>query len=196
MYKRLEDSSGRSRSFVACCLGLPQRSRSAILYFILSSSACGMCGLWLDMTGRYWAVPFIPIPLPEKVIQSSSCTILLYKFVLQTGLGMGMGINGTAQLLLMRVARREWQAVRPDHPPQTKHLLGVYIPVESKTRTYHGRVGTSYLCSPCSIENRLSKFNKISDSKNMYWEVWAEGFHPYHPPFPREFAKGGLGFRV
>ena len=26
-----------------------------------------------------------------------SCTILLYKFVLQTGLGMGMGINGTAQ---------------------------------------------------------------------------------------------------
>ena len=38
---------------------------------------------------RAWAVPFIPIPLPEKVLQTSSCTILLYKFVLQTGLGRG-----------------------------------------------------------------------------------------------------------
>ena len=37
------------------------------------------------------------MPLPEKVIQTSSCTTLLYDFVLQTGLGMGMGINGTAQ---------------------------------------------------------------------------------------------------
>ena len=44
-----------------------------------------------------WAVPFIPIPLPEKIIQTSSCTILLYNVVLQTGLGMGMGVNGTAQ---------------------------------------------------------------------------------------------------
>ena len=37
------------------------------------------------------------MPMPEKVLQTSSCTILLYRFVLQTGLGMGMGINGTAQ---------------------------------------------------------------------------------------------------
>ena len=44
-----------------------------------------------------WAAPFIPIPLPEKVLQTSNYTILLYKFVLQTGLGMGMGINGTVQ---------------------------------------------------------------------------------------------------
>ena len=43
------------------------------------------------------AVPFIPIPLPEKVLQASSCTILLYTFGLLTGMGMGMGINGTAQ---------------------------------------------------------------------------------------------------
>ena len=43
-------------------------------------------------------MPFIPIPLPEKVLQTSSSTILLYKFALQTGLGIGMGINGTAQL--------------------------------------------------------------------------------------------------
>ena len=36
--------------------------------------------------------------LPEKVIQTSSCTIiLLYKFVIQTVLGMGMGMNVTAQ---------------------------------------------------------------------------------------------------
>ena len=49
-----------------------------------------------DARGLQWAVPCIPIPLPEKVLQTSSCTILLYKFVLQTGLGMGMGINGTA----------------------------------------------------------------------------------------------------
>ena len=50
-------------------------------------------------TSRYYvslAVIFIPIPLPEQVLQTSSCTILLYKFVLQTGLGMGMGTNGTA----------------------------------------------------------------------------------------------------
>ena len=42
-------------------------------------------------------MPFIPIPLPEKVPQTSSYTIWLHNFVLQTGLGMGMGINGTAQ---------------------------------------------------------------------------------------------------
>ena len=53
---------------------------------------------YYDFYYYYWAVPFIPIPLPEKVIQTFSCTILLYKFVLQ--IGMGMGINGTAQLLL------------------------------------------------------------------------------------------------
>ena len=35
----------------------------------------------------------------RKILQTSSCTILLYTFVLQTGLGMGIGINGTAQLL-------------------------------------------------------------------------------------------------
>ena len=40
---------------------------------------------------------FIPIPLPENIAQTSSCTILLYKFVIQTVLGMGMGMNVTAQ---------------------------------------------------------------------------------------------------
>ena len=37
-----------------------------------------------------------PIPLPEKVLQTSSCTILLCKCVIQSVLGMGMGMNVTA----------------------------------------------------------------------------------------------------
>ena len=45
------------------------------------------------------AVVFMPIPLPGKVPQTSCCTHLLLKDVLQTGLGMGMGMNGTAQWL-------------------------------------------------------------------------------------------------
>ena len=40
---------------------------------------------------------FIPIPLPRKVQQTSYCTHLLFSYVLQTGLCMGMGMNGTAQ---------------------------------------------------------------------------------------------------
>ena len=44
----------------------------------------------------HWAVIFIPIPLPDKVQQTSSCTMLLYRLVLQTVLGMGMGMNVTA----------------------------------------------------------------------------------------------------
>ena len=44
-----------------------------------------------------WAVIFIPIPLPRKVIQTSCCTHMLLKSVIQTGLGMGMGMNRTAQ---------------------------------------------------------------------------------------------------
>ena len=51
-------------------------------------------------------MPFIPIPLPEKVLQTSSCAILLYRFVLQTGFGMGMGINGTAQCMRMASDKR------------------------------------------------------------------------------------------
>ena len=39
---------------------------------------------------------FILIPLPRKVTQTSYCTHLLFADVLQTGLGMGMGMNGTA----------------------------------------------------------------------------------------------------
>ena len=36
---------------------------------------------------------FIPIPLPERIMQASCCTTLFYKFILQTVLGMGMGMN-------------------------------------------------------------------------------------------------------
>ena len=38
-----------------------------------------------------------PIPLPEKVLRTSSCTHLFYKVIIQTILGMGMGMNVTAQ---------------------------------------------------------------------------------------------------
>ena len=39
---------------------------------------------------------FIPIPLPEQVIRTSSCTISLYTPVIQTVLGLGMDMNVTA----------------------------------------------------------------------------------------------------
>ena len=51
-------------------------------------------------TCRKGAAIFIPVPLPGKALQTSSCTILLFECVLQAdlGMGMGMGMNGTAQL--------------------------------------------------------------------------------------------------
>ena len=55
--------------------------------------------------GRFrepWAVTFIPIPLPRKVLQTSCCTHLSFEDVLQTGLGMDMGMNGTAPARTLR----------------------------------------------------------------------------------------------
>ena len=40
---------------------------------------------------------FTPVPLPRKVIQTLYCTHLLSTYIIQTGLGMGMSVNGTAQ---------------------------------------------------------------------------------------------------
>ena len=48
---------------------------------------------------RVWAVIFIPMPLSPKVIQASLCPHLLSENVLQTLLGMGMGMNITAHCL-------------------------------------------------------------------------------------------------
>ena len=48
---------------------------------------------------------FTPMPLPEKVLQTSSCTILFYEFVIQTVFGMGMGMNVTAQVWKKRRGR-------------------------------------------------------------------------------------------
>ena len=45
---------------------------------------------------RSRAVIFIPIPLPDKVIHISSCTMLFYKDVLQTVSGAGVGTSVTA----------------------------------------------------------------------------------------------------
>ena len=45
-----------------------------------------------EFPGCPWAVP-----LPEQVLQTSCCTLMLYKYVLQTVLGMGTGMNVTAQ---------------------------------------------------------------------------------------------------
>ena len=58
---------------------------SLIIYAVVAASALLSCDIHTHTPAR-------------KVLQTSSCTILLYKIVLQTGLGMGMGINGTAQL--------------------------------------------------------------------------------------------------
>ena len=52
----------------------------------------------------------IPIPLPEKVIQTSSCTILLYNMFYKTVLGMGMGMNVTAQTWLLPRVAMTWNA--------------------------------------------------------------------------------------
>ena len=49
----------------------------------------------------YWAVIFIPIPLPRQVLQTSYCTHLLSKDSIQTVFGVGMGMNGTAHLALL-----------------------------------------------------------------------------------------------
>ena len=38
------------------------------------------------------------MPLPRKVLQTSCCTHLSFKYALQTGLGMGTDLNGTAQI--------------------------------------------------------------------------------------------------
>ena len=41
---------------------------------------------------------FVPIPLPERVLQTSDCGNFFYADVRQTVLGMGMGMNVTAQV--------------------------------------------------------------------------------------------------
>ena len=45
----------------------------------------------------FLAVIFIPIPLPEQVLQTFYCTQLFYRIVILTISGMGMGMNVTAQ---------------------------------------------------------------------------------------------------
>ena len=44
-----------------------------------------------------WAVVFMPLPLPQTALQTSFCTHLLAENSTQTLLGMGMGMNVTAQ---------------------------------------------------------------------------------------------------
>ena len=46
---------------------------------------------------QHWAVIFILTPLPNRVLQASYCTHFFYGNVLQTIMGMGMGMNVTAQ---------------------------------------------------------------------------------------------------
>ena len=46
----------------------------------------------------------MPIPLPEKVLQTSSSTILLYTFVLQTGLAMADTMGEVIELVTPVVA--------------------------------------------------------------------------------------------
>ena len=45
-----------------------------------------------------WAVMFIPIPLPRKVPLTSYCALV--KHIIQTGVGMGVGMNGPARCSL------------------------------------------------------------------------------------------------
>ena len=70
-------------------------------YFYYFSIIIGIMGL-LAFRGT-WAATFVPIPPPDKVLQTSYTVpfCCLDKF-LQAGLGMGMGNeNGTAQDLLL-----------------------------------------------------------------------------------------------
>ena len=61
-----------------------------------------------------WAVTFIPMRLPRKVIQTSYCTHLLFENVMLTGLGMdmGMGMNGTAHASRKQGGRARHRATR------------------------------------------------------------------------------------
>ena len=57
-------------------------------------------------TLRIWVVIFMPRPLPKRVLQTSYCTHFFYADVLQTVLGMGMGMNVTAQNRIYAVPQR------------------------------------------------------------------------------------------
>ena len=39
----------------------------------------------------------VTIPLPRQVLQTPYCSHWVFEYVIQTGFGMGMGMNGTAQ---------------------------------------------------------------------------------------------------
>ena len=79
-----------------------------------AKSSCLSCSRF-DRAGN-WAVIVIPIPPPETNIQTSCCTYLLYNIVLQTILGMGMGMNITASRQEFQIAGpyRGWQTQNAD----------------------------------------------------------------------------------
>ena len=68
----------------------PQQSRAAILIPIHAS-------LSLSIYIYIYIHIYIYIPLPKKVLQTSYCSYLFQGNALQTLLGMGMGMNVTAQ---------------------------------------------------------------------------------------------------
>ena len=63
------------------------------------SAAFTLPGLVSEATVNTPSVIFIPIPLPKRVLQTFDCTRFFCGGVLQTVLGMGMGIDVTAQLV-------------------------------------------------------------------------------------------------
>ena len=66
-----------------------------------------------------WAVIFIPIPLPEKVLQTSNCSVWLYMFVIQTVLGSCARMTHTNQEV--NLADRTFRgSPSPRHPKQAR----------------------------------------------------------------------------
>ena len=66
----------------------------------------------LGPLARLRAVIFIPIPPSNRVLQTSCCTPFFYTNVLQTVLGMGMGMNVTAQPFHQAGVAERWKLSR------------------------------------------------------------------------------------
>ena len=65
-------------------------------YFVMSS-VIGRLMPWTGSKGSFWAVPFIPMPMPKPVCRTKLYNRIVQLEVCRTFSGRGMGINGTAQ---------------------------------------------------------------------------------------------------
>ena len=88
-----------------------------------------------------WAVTLIPIPLPKRVLQTSDCTHFFYEQILQTILGVDMGMNVTAHRLPPPTGRgRSWKGKRREEREEPwQPLLPLPLPPAVLQASYVGR---------------------------------------------------------